>query len=47
MKGSYLGPDFSQDEIENELLSLNAVYKKVNYDEIINFTAKAISKEKR
>ena len=29
MKGSYLGPNFSDDEIEAELTSCGAVFKKL------------------
>ena len=46
MKGSYLGPQFTDDEVENELKKCGANYKKVNLDQIIKDTAKALSEEK-
>jgi carbamoyltransferase len=46
MKGSYLGPQFTDDEVENELKSCGANYKKLNLDQIIKDTAKALSQEK-
>ena len=46
MKGSYLGPQFTDDQIENELKSCGANYKKLTSDEIIKYTAIALSEEK-
>ena len=46
MKGSYLGPQFSDDQVENELKNCGANYKKLNLDQIIKDTAKALSEEK-
>jgi carbamoyltransferase len=46
MKGSYLGPQFTDDEVENELKNCGANYKKLNLDQIIKETAKALSEEK-
>jgi carbamoyltransferase len=46
MKGSYLGPQFTDDQVENELKSCGANYKKLTLDEIIKETAKALSEEK-
>ncbi len=46
MNGSYLGPKLSDDQIENELTSSKAIYKKLKYEEIIERTAVAISNEK-
>jgi len=46
MKGSYLGPKFENNEIENQLKNLKANYKKHNSSEIILNTAKELSKEK-
>jgi len=46
MNGSYLGPQFTDDQIENELKSCGANYKKLTQDQIINDTAKALSEEK-
>lgn len=45
MKGSYLGPQFTDDEVENDLKNCGANYKKVNLDQIIKETAKALSEE--
>ena len=46
MKGSYLGPQFTDDQVENELKSCGANYKKLSSEEIMNDTAKALSEEK-
>ncbi|MEC7150426.1 MAG: carbamoyltransferase [Pseudomonadota bacterium] len=46
MKGSYLGPKFENDLIEEKLKSLNANYKKYNRDEIISLTAEKLANEK-
>ncbi len=46
MNGSYLGPQFTDDQVENELKSCGANYKKLTSDQIINDTAKALSEEK-
>jgi carbamoyltransferase len=46
MKGSCLGPQFTDDEVENELKHCGANYKKLNLDQIIKDTAKALSEEK-
>ena len=46
MKGSYLGTEFTQDEIERELKSLGANFEIINYDELINKTAEILSNEK-
>jgi carbamoyltransferase len=46
MKGSYLGPQFTDDQVENELKSCGANYKKLSTDQIIKDTAKALSEEK-
>ena len=46
MNGSYLGPNFTDDEVENELNSAGANYKKLTSDQIIKDTAKALSEEK-
>ena len=39
MKGSYLGPEYSQDEIQNELDKIGAVYKVKNEKDLLNQTA--------
>ena len=46
MKGSYLGTEFTQMEIENELESLGANFDKVNYEDLINKTSEFLSNEK-
>ena len=46
MKGSYLGTDFTQEEIEKELKSIGAHYEIFNYDQLIDKTAQFISEEK-
>jgi carbamoyltransferase len=46
MNGSYLGPQFTDDQVENELKSCGANYKKLTSDQIIKETAKALSEEK-
>ena len=42
MQGSYLGPSFSQKEIEIELKSLNANFEVLDEKELINKTAEAL-----
>ena len=46
MKGSYLGGEYSQDQIEKELLSLGAKFKTLSYQELIDKTSEYISNEK-
>ena len=46
MNGSYLGPQFTDDQVENELKSCGANYKKLTPDQIIKDTAKALAEEK-
>ena len=46
MKGSYLGPQFDNDFIEQKLKSLKASYKKYSREETISLTAKELSNEK-
>jgi carbamoyltransferase len=46
MKGSYLGPQFTDNQVENELKNCQANYKKLSSDQIIKDTAKALSEEK-
>ena len=43
MSGSYLGPEYSQEEIEKELKRLGARFKILSESEIINQTAKDLS----
>ena len=46
MKGSYLGGEFNQKEIEKELKDAGANFTTVNYEELINATAEILSNEK-
>ena len=46
MKGSYLGPEFTQDQIEKELLSIGANFTTFNYEELIDLTSEYLSNEK-
>ena len=46
MQGSYLGTEFSQDEIEKELKSIGANFKILEYENLINETSKLLSNEK-
>jgi carbamoyltransferase len=45
MKGSYLGPAFSESEIETFLTSVNAVYEKLPHYDLISRTAALLSSE--
>lgn len=45
-KGSYLGPEYTDDKIESALKKLNAVYKKVDEDNLIDKISDYINKEK-
>ena len=46
MAGSYLGLEFTQNQIENELKSIGANYEIVDYEDLINKTSEYLSKEK-
>ncbi len=46
MKGSYLGSEFSQDEIEKELNSIGANFETFDYENLINLTSEYLSKQK-
>ena len=46
MQGSYLGTEFSQDEIEKDLKSLGANFQTLKYEEVIEKTAEFLSNEK-
>ena len=46
MKGSYLGPEYSDNEIKAELETCGAVYKKLTKDELIAETVAALVDEK-
>ncbi len=46
MKGSYLGTEFNQSEIEKELNNAGANFEILKYEELINKTAELLSNEK-
>ncbi len=46
MKGSYLGPLFSENQIENALKNLGAKYEKQNEENLINTIANELKNEK-
>ena len=46
MQGSYLGNEFSQAEIEEQLKVVGAKFETFNYDELIDKTSEYLSKEK-
>ncbi|MDC0631645.1 carbamoyltransferase [Candidatus Pelagibacter sp.] len=43
MQGSYLGPEFSNDEIKKTLEKVGAIYETINEDELISITAKDLA----
>ena len=43
MKGSYLGPEFSQEEISERLTSYGAVFETLKEDELVEQTAQALA----
>ena len=46
MKGSYLGSEFSQENIEKELKSIGAKYEIVDYEKLINQSVQYLTEEK-
>ena len=46
MKGSYLGTEFKQNEIENELKNIGANFEILKYEELIDQSAELLSNEK-
>ena len=46
MNGSYLGPKFTQNQIEEDLRSIGAIYEIVDYEKLINQTSEYLSNEK-
>ena len=46
MRGAYLGPAYSQEEIETRLTACGAVFETVSETEMINQTAQALADEK-
>ena len=47
MQGSYLGCEFTQDEIEKELEKIGAKYKTLKYDDLIQTTSEHLAEEKK
>ena len=46
MKGSYLGPKYNDEHIERELITINAKFKKLSNNDLIETVAKELSREK-
>ena len=46
MNGSYLGPEYSQDEVEKSLKDLGAIFEVLHNDQLIDKTALEISEGK-
>ncbi|QFY42111.1 carbamoyltransferase [Candidatus Methylospira mobilis] len=46
MKGAYLGPKFSQDDIERRLTNIGAIFTTVSEDDQIDITARALAEGK-
>ena len=46
MKGSYLGPDFSDNDIEDEFITCGAVFKKLSENQLIDKVTEALANEK-
>ena len=46
MKGSYLGPEYSQDQIEKELESIGADFEVFDYEDVINKTSDYLMQKK-
>tara|TARA_B100000787_G_scaffold169845_1_gene162537 strand:+ start:193 stop:2088 length:1896 start_codon:yes stop_codon:yes gene_type:complete len=46
MKGSYLGPEYSSDEVESELKACGAVYRKIPGDKLVDEVAAALADTK-
>ena len=46
MKGSYLGAEYNQEEIESELKAAGANFETLKYDELIDKTSEFLSNEK-
>ena len=43
MKGSYLGPEYSNNEIKKQLEECGAIFEELNDKELIDHTAKSLS----
>jgi carbamoyltransferase len=46
MKGSYLGPDFTNEEIEKELTNCGAIFQRLSEAELVNEVANALANGK-
>ncbi len=46
MNGSYLGPEYDQYQIENQLRSVGAEFEILDYDNLINLTSECLANEK-
>ena len=46
MNGSYLGPEYTQNQIEEELKSIGAIFETVDYQKLINQTSEHLSSDK-
>ena len=46
MKGSYLGPEYKQEELERELKAAGANFETLKYEELIDKTSEFLSNEK-
>jgi carbamoyltransferase len=46
MNGSYLGPEYNQDQIEKELKLIGAIFETVDYEKLIDETSNFLSNEK-
>jgi carbamoyltransferase len=46
MKGSYLGPEYGQEDIERRLTATGAVFTTVSEEDLINITAQALAEGK-
>jgi carbamoyltransferase len=46
MQGSYLGPEYSQEQIEEQLNNLGAIFSSINENQLIEKTAEDLSKGK-
>ena len=46
MSGSYLGPSYNNNEIQNKLTALGATFEKLSEENLLKVTAEELSKEK-
>jgi carbamoyltransferase len=45
MQGSYLGPQYNNEDIEKRLTDVGAIFERLNHDEVIDKTATALSRD--